>query len=200
MTTLAELKDEVYTITNRSDLSAETTLAIRMATLKAHQSDYYYKDILEEGVIFAQKDNLLSFEVRELVPRWRALKYFRRCDLDSNGNEVPMEFLEILTPEEILDSYSRQKENVCYMAGLELKIRVCPSWDKFLMGCYVHPKVLEDNYDSWVADEYPLTIIYEAAGIIFNMIGLQEQKAIFKAAADAEIVTLKLSNITAIGY
>ena len=52
MATFAELLADVYTLTNRSDLIAETKLAVKMATLKMHQRDYFYKDIRETGIQF----------------------------------------------------------------------------------------------------------------------------------------------------
>ena len=56
--TLNELIAEVYTITNRPDLVAQTLMAVRSATLKLHQSDYYYKDIFETGFQFTSAEYL----------------------------------------------------------------------------------------------------------------------------------------------
>ena len=41
-----------HTITNRPDLINETKLAVKAATLKIHQSDYYYRDLIEQGIAF----------------------------------------------------------------------------------------------------------------------------------------------------
>ena len=56
MTTLTDLCADVYTITNRPDLINETKLAVKAATLKMHQSDYYYRDLLEQGITFDTSD------------------------------------------------------------------------------------------------------------------------------------------------
>ena len=45
--TLAELIAEVYLLTNRPDRVAMTTSAVKAATLKAHKSDFFSKDIHE---------------------------------------------------------------------------------------------------------------------------------------------------------
>ena len=50
MATFSDLTSDVMTITNRPDLIAETKLAVKAATLKIHQSDYYYKDLFETGL------------------------------------------------------------------------------------------------------------------------------------------------------
>ena len=44
MTTLAELELQVYQITNRADLVAETKLAIRQATIAFHHANYFWRD------------------------------------------------------------------------------------------------------------------------------------------------------------
>ena len=50
--TFDELVEEVFLITARRDLVAETNSAVKAATLKAHKSDFYSKDIFETGVEF----------------------------------------------------------------------------------------------------------------------------------------------------
>lgn len=200
MTTLTELMTDVYVITNRPDLSVETQLAVRTATLKAHHSDYYYKDLHEDSILFPYKASFQTIAVRDIVPQWRALKYVRKFDVDTNENAVPGVFLELLTPDSTLDNYSQNKENICYMAGLDLKIRTNPEWDKFFVGCYIHPVVIADAYESWIADEYPTCIILMAAAQIFNMIGQQENKATYQQLAMEEIALLKINNIVANGY
>jgi len=113
MATFAELLADVYTLTNRPDLVAETKLAVKMATLKMHQSDYYYKDISETGITFLAADTIQQLDYRTLIPRWRALKYFRKSD--STG--LPGDFLTLLTPEDVLDGYGYQRTDICYVAG-----------------------------------------------------------------------------------
>jgi hypothetical protein len=54
--TLAELQADVITITNRPDLVAETLLAVKKATLKMHQLDFFYKDLVESGLVFDPVD------------------------------------------------------------------------------------------------------------------------------------------------
>ena len=78
--TLNELIAEVYTITNRPDLVAQTLTAVRSATLKMHQRDYFYKDIFETAINFSTAAYLQQLEYRTLIHRWRALKYIRKTD------------------------------------------------------------------------------------------------------------------------
>ena len=45
MATFAELVADVKILTNRPDLDAEIKLAVKAATLKAHHTDFYPKDL-----------------------------------------------------------------------------------------------------------------------------------------------------------
>lgn len=201
MTTFADLVADVYTLTSRPDLVNETKLAVRAATLKAHGSDYYYKDLRETGLQFDFEVAQQSLEYKTLLPRWRALKYLRTYKFNSQtelGCAGP--FLQILTPGEVLDSYSSAKENVCYVAGLELQIRTLAATKFFLLGYYIYPDVTELTYDSWIANDNPMAIIYEAAATVFKTIGFDEQTAIYKQLVADEYVELKLTNIVANGY
>lgn len=170
MATFAELVADVYTITNRPDLVNETKLAVKAATLKAHQSDYYPKDLYEVGITWADPDYIQSIDYRTLIPRWRAFKFLRKYTSGS-----PSTFFTFLTPEETLDRYGVNKENVCYLAGEMLEIRSDTEDPYMLLGCYIHPVIDENSYSSWVALDHPYSIVYEAARSIFKQIGWDEQ-------------------------
>lgn len=192
---LTSLVADVYTLTNRPDLVGETLLAIRSATLKAHVSDYYYKDLVETGIEFDYSQAQQQLEYKSLIPRWRSLKYLRKYSAGVAGS-----FLDVLTPDNIIDSYGVTKENVCYVAGLELQIRCSEDQKYFLLGCYVYPDVTVDSYSSWIADESPEAILYEAVATIFKTIGYDEQNASYRDLAKDAREQLKLTNITPIGY
>lgn len=200
MTTLADLVADVYTLTNRPDLVSETLVAIRAATLKAHASDYYYKDLFETGIQFDQEQSQQSLDYKLLIPRWRSLKYVRPYLYNAQQQGCARTPLTVLTPEDILDSYGITKENVCYIAGLQLQIRTLAAFQYYLLGCYVYPNVTADGYSSWVADECPFAIIYDAVATIFKTIGQDEQNATYQALVQTQYVELKASNIIANGY
>lgn len=197
---LTSLVNDVYTLTNRPDLVGETLLAVRNATLKAHRVDFFAKDIFETGIQFDYEQNQQSLEYRELIPRWRSLKYLRKCYLDTTGAAVSGEFFQVLTPDELVDSYGVNKENVCYLAGSELQIRSKDSIQYCLLGCYILPNVTTGDYSSWIAIEQPAAIVYEAVATVFKTIGYDEQNAAYAKLVDLEYVQLKQDNIQAVGY
>lgn len=197
---LASLVADVYSLTNRPDLVGETLLAVRNATLKAHISDFYPKDIYETGVAFSDSLAQQSLEYKGLVPLFRALKYIRKYVPNVSGiggRDGP--FLDILTPDDLVDSYNCNKANVAYLAGSEIKIRSSEAIQYCLFGCYVYPNVTVDSYYSWIAEEQPTAILYEAAAVVFKTIGYDEQVATYRQMVADEYAILK-QQIAVTGY
>lgn len=195
--TLSELRQEVYTLTNRPTLVAETLTAIRAATLKLHQSDYYYKDLFETGILFTNALYVQSLDYRTLIPLWRSLKYIRKTD--STGTEQGA-FFDIIVPENVLNSYGTDREDVCYVAGANIQIKSSTLLQYAMLGCYVNPNITEAGYDSWIALDHPYAIVYEAAAGVFKMIGDTEKYAAYTQLAAIQAAEIRMSNIQAQGY
>jgi hypothetical protein len=195
--TFDELIEEVYLLTNRPDLVGETKSAVKAATLKAHKTDFYSKDIFESGIEFDTTDFRQSLDYVSLFSNFRAFKYFRR--VDSATDDVGA-FIEIITPEEVLDSYGCNRTDIAYVAGRVLEIRASVSFSKALLGAYVYPVVREGAYLSWVAEQAPYAIVYEAARVVFKSLGqIEESNAQAQLVAE-EYSLLKLSAVTDVGY
>lgn len=196
--TLTELRNEVYTLTNRPDLVSETLTAIRAATLKLHQIDYFYKDVVETGIDFGAAAYRQQLEYRVLFPFWRALKYLRKTDLSGYGNDTFFEVLAI--PEMVEDAYKLNKTNVCYVAGSVLQVLSSTEFQYGILGYYANPNITEVGYNSWIALDHPYAIIFEAAASVFKMIGDTERFAAHSALSQMEQNNVKLSNIQSVGY
>jgi hypothetical protein len=194
--TLTELQDEVYTITKRPDLIAETLLAVRQATLALHQSDFFWKDIAETGLSFPISAYLQEIEYRSILPRFRAIKYLRKSD--SAG--ATGAFFDVITPEAVLDLYGTDRTNICYAAGASIEIKSSTQFQYVILGYYQNPVVTTVGFDSWIALDHPYAIVLEAAEKVFKMIGKTEEFAAFKFLRDEERNRLSLSNIQAVGY
>jgi hypothetical protein len=195
--TFDELVEEVYVITNRRDLVAETESAVKAATLKAHKSDFYSKDIFEAGIEFDEANYRQSLDYISLISNFRAIKYLRR--VEDRDDDVGA-FIEIVSPEETLDSYNCNRTDIAYVAGRVLEIRSSVSFSKALLGCYVLPIVRTGAYNSWMAEQFPFVIIYEASRVVFKAIGFDEQSATFTQLVAEEFNLLKLSALSDVGY
>lgn len=196
--TLTELQQEVYTITNRPDLVAETLAAVRSATLKSHQLDFFPKDIHETGISFPVASYLQQIEYRTILPRWRALKYLRKTT--SLGSDTGPFFTVLSIPEMTVDDYGVNRNDVCYLAGAVIQVRSSTQFQYALLGCYLNPDITVSGYSSWVAMDHPFAIIYEAAATVFRMTGDMEQAGAFMRLAADEQLILRNTNIQAVGY
>lgn len=192
-----ELVAEVVDITKRPDKVTSIESAVKTATLKAHHSDYFFNDLVEVAVEFDYARYLQTFDPKQVVPRYRQVKYVRIWEGGMHG--MPGNFLEHIQVEAALDNYGYQRSDVFYMAGQFLQTRTSSPLCKVLFGCYVHPLVTpSENYSSWIADEYPGAIVYEAARTIFLQIGYQEQSRSMQALVAEQYAALGLSNVDSV--
>jgi hypothetical protein len=194
--TLTEIVQEVYNITGRPDLVNETSSAIKAATLKMHNTDFYARDLYETGIEFLTDDFHQTLDV-VTIPRFRALKYLRKWDTSSNEAGT---FLTVIDPEEALDGYSQERTNVCYLAGSAVDIKSSTSFTRMLIGCYRSPDVTTTSYSSWIAEHIPFAIIYEAVRVLFKIIGQDDQAAQYDRLGVEQFAMVKITGLSAVGY
>lgn len=194
--TLTELQTEVYAITNRPDLADRTLSAIRAATLKLHQADYFYKDLKESGISFPAEDYLQQFDYRTLFPQWRALSYLRWTDANYYQQG---DLFDIITPQSIVDDYKVNRTNVVYVAGEVVQLRSQQPIQYAILGCYLNPVITSTGYSSWIAIDHPFAIIYNAAAQVFKAIGKDQEWQAWTLLAQEQLQELKISNIEARG-
>lgn len=198
MATIASLSADVFSLTKRPDKDAETKVAIKAATLKAHQQDFFDRDLLEAGFAFTDSAFLQTFDYSTLVPRWRAAKYFRKMS-GGTATDVPVGSFKILTPDALFDAYGCQKQDVAYLAGEVFQFRSSTSFQYMLAGYYVNPELGDSNYSSWAANQHPYAIVYEAAAAIFKSIGADSEAQFYGALAASQMASILTANILATG-
>jgi hypothetical protein len=196
---LTELRAEVVTLTSRPDLdvTGQILLAVRNATLKMHQVDYFPKDIYEVTLAFTTSTFLQQFDLPTNIPRWRALKYLRKYDITTG---TPGKFFEPIVPENVLDDYSVQRDDVVYLGGDTLQIRSSTAFQHALLGAYLNPDITVSGYTSWIARDYPYVIVNEAAAIILKISGKDEEARLLREMNNENIALLRISNTLAQGY
>lgn len=192
--TFDEMVAEVITITKRPDLQTKIESNVKAATLKAHHSDFYYRDLFEIPVQFTNLFPLQSFLPTEVAPQFRKAKYIRLWVGDTSGDVG--QFLTPIQIENSVDGYGYIKTNVFYMAGQLLQLRGTCALDKVLFGCYQHPIISPSTaYSSWIAVDMPYAIIYEAARVTFKSISFTEQANEYSALVNEQYAELKLSYV-----
>lgn len=195
--TLAELIQEVYTLTARPDLVSETSSAVKAATLKAHQSDYYFKDLFESGLAFSTAEFIQNLDYRALIANWRSLKYLRKFDFTNN---VPGRLLDIIVPENVLNDYKMQRTDICYGAGAFIQINSSTKEQYYLLGAYLNPILTNTGYSSWVALDHPYFIVFDAAATVFKAIGKDDEATTYRQLVAEQLTLLKTANILVNGF
>jgi hypothetical protein len=194
-TSFASIVSDVMTLTNRPDLVNETNLAVKAATLKAHQFDDWIKDFTEASIQFSTADYYQTLDYKQIFPLWRKPRYIR-CS-DSSGAQGTI--LDYIIPEKVIDAYGANRVNVFYVAGAEVQIRTLAQLKYFFVGYYKNPDVTSAGFSSWIANDHPFAITYEAAAIIFKTIGYDEQVPIYRGMVAEEMQRLVQHATTGLG-
>jgi hypothetical protein len=169
--------------------------AVKAATLKAHHTDFYYKDLYEQSIQFVNPAYIQNFLPTDIYPLFRKAKYLRVW----HGEDLtgyPGNFLQFIQIENSLDAYKNIKTDVFYQAGQLLQCRGTYPLDKLLFGAYCHPQITPAAaYCSWIAKEMPWAIIYEAARVIFKSIGRDQEAAEMDRLTAEQYSLLRMSYI-----
>lgn len=200
--TLATLVADTESITKRPDLP--TALHVKNALLKAHSSDYFLQDIFETNISFPTAASVYSLDIKSLIPRFRTMKYLNVID------PITEEYCRKLTGipiEKFLDSYEYLRTDVFYVAGSNVQIRLAGNsygnpavlGDRFFgLGCYLYPDTSLLS-PSWIADQFPFAILYEAARTLFKTIGYDEQSTSMERLVAEAISEVRMTGITTVG-
>lgn len=193
--TLTSLAADVYEITKRPDLAGPTLLHIKNALIKAHSADFFLRDIFETNVIFATPAYIYQLEPKSIIPRFRSMKYL--TVIDPITNEFIREF-KAIPLEKFIDGYGYIRTDTFYVAGSQIQIRSSTQDTVFGLGCYLYPDTTLAA-PSWIADEFPFAIIYEAARTLFKTIGYDSQSAAMNELVAEAMAEIKQTGITTVG-
>lgn len=196
---IAELTAAVYVETSRPDLADKTLAAVKAATLKIHSLDYYWRDIYENEIDFTTSADKHIYDYTVGLARFRALKYLRHRDKVSGVNTDTF-FFQIIEPEQILDGYNIDRENVVYFAGTQMIVKALAAFRYGYIAYYRHPDITDGGFSSWIANEHPYAIVYEAARTILKTIGRNSEATALQATLAEEIAAVKITGLQARGY
>lgn len=171
------LLEDIYTLTARRDLDAETELALRTATVNAHLCDAFPRDVFVSQVQLPNASYMASLNIPSLFPGLRGVSQIRL--LDSQLQPVvltPENQIQIIELGDIYDDYGQVKNQVAYLAGDSINIRSFMNCYGFLVSWFKSPSLRRSEYNSWIAQLYPSVIVYWAASIVLDTNG-NEAKA-----------------------
>lgn len=206
MASLASILADVYAMTNRPDLITESTMAVKMATLKAHQSDFFWQDITRVQLNLNPTLEYTEFVISVNFPRFRAFGEIYRADPTTSAFLNPQTGkIRLLDYNSIFDGFSSLQNNVAWAVVGSLNVRsygittVVNPIQTIFVHWYQNPDITNAANLGWLSDVHPYAISTEAARSIFKMIGQDQQAAYFEKLVQEQYQELKISNITAQG-
>lgn len=176
MTTFAEMQTKVNDLTKRPELVALTNLAIRMATTRAHQVDFFSRD--QRNILLTYTPYVTNELYTDITTIYSTLPQLRTPDfiqiLDATSL-VPSEVLEYVVDYKYFwDNEGMLKGSVFTMLGETLRFRSLSNTGKAQFYIYQNPVVDSTGYNSWIADMYPDEVAGWAAAIVWSRSGFQE--------------------------
>lgn len=183
-----DLIAEVYTLTNRSDLSAETALALRNAIRAAHKSGKYWRDLVTTTLTLSETDTVQEVILSDIAPRFRQAAYLKVPDQDVYYSPVSID--------DLIDADGLVRVNVYWGLGTRLKIRGESSLASLELCYYQYPVLTPtSSVDSWICENHRDLVVMWAASTVLGIIGEQEIKARLDALSAIAFSDLQQDNI-----
>lgn len=165
---------DTITITNRPDLSAETEIAVRTATLSCHAFGAYPRDLSTQLIKVTEPSFVTAIDITKSLPRFRGLHNIIATDVDGNPMDNPV--IDIIDISEVRDpEYGNLRTNVAYVAGTALNIRASQALNGYILSWYQYPDTRRENYNSWIAQLAQDIIVMYAASIVLRTNGNNEK-------------------------
>lgn len=175
------LLEDINALTARPDLEAEAEVALRTATLSAHMGATYLRDIVTMPVRIPNASYLTAIDMQVALPRARGIAAVQL--LDTEGNPIVDPEIEVVEFGDIYDPlYGGLKNNIAYAAGTSLNVRSSVPASGYNVSYYQLPLVKRSQYNSWIGQLAPDSIIYGAASIVLATNGNEEKAAAYAKA------------------
>jgi len=179
MTTFAELESLVVEQTRRPEIPAVTQAAIRTATMRAHHTDFFPKDVAVGTITYSPNSAIFRdfADVSSTLTRLRSIKSLQGLEAVSMA---PVESFEYRELDDVYDADGNRRPSIYNIIGDTLRIYLQTQTGLVQVYYYQNPSVTEDIYYSWIADMYPDELAAWAAAIVFARTGFAEMAQEFQ--------------------
>jgi hypothetical protein len=169
------IRDQVYSLTNKSNLVTETDIAIRQAVRMAHRLGKFWRDLVTVPLSGLTVQALQTLDL-SVYADFRQLAILQSPMLDKPLD--PVTILDLTDP----DGYFRP--DVCYAIGTTLNIRARTPSDSYTLTYWKLPIVGDVTLlNDWIAAQHEDYVVLQASANIFAMIGEQEIKTRIESLA-----------------
>lgn len=193
----------VYSLTARPDLGAETALAIRKATMKAHLKDFWADDLTQTLVTLPVLSPVGDVSFRYtidltdigLFPLLRKVAYVKEYNSPLTGQEIQFKQLD---PDNLLDNYLLEEINYWTQISRQATLRCNKTLAQVAVGFYRYPNVDITVYDSWIAAQFPDIIVEEATAKVLATIGKDSEAARYANNFEDNIHAVTMAQASAV--
>lgn len=169
MTTFAEMRGLVNDITKRPELVSTTDFAIKLATLRAHNVEFFHRDQAIAVLTFTPVNGALFQDIPNVYSTLPLLRIPNFLQSEDPGTFAPTENLEFVP--DYKNFYTPENEirwSVFSLIGETLRMRAQSVTGRASLYYYKNPNTTTTGYASWIADQYPDDLAQWAAAIVWN--------------------------------
>jgi hypothetical protein len=167
---------DIVTNTNRPHQIAETTKAIKDATLELHAKDFFDLDI---NTVLLQTTSAPKTLMEFMIPANTLIRKIKSiCPVDNSG-KLGNPLLDKAIGSRFNDltnlGYSGWYTNI----GKKLTISASTPVSTFQIAYYTMPRVIPAEYESWIAQTYPYMVTDLASAKCFHQNGLEAEARLY---------------------
>lgn len=168
--TYTDLFDEIKLLTNRGDIDLKIAVALRLTTLRVHNAEFWWRDLVEADAAFASS-NVVAINTNALT-RFRQVCYIQYKDLATG---MVGKLLDEIDPTAIFDNDNYMRTDVWYMAGTVINANFEFPTSGARIGYWQNPDVTPGGYNSWIKDQLPDILVQGSLAYLYNTLGKQEE-------------------------
>lgn len=180
MTTFAEMESLVVAQTRRPEVPTVTQAAVRTATLRAHHTDFFRRDLAIGLLTYTPVSSAIYYDfpsLSSLLLRMRSLQLLQAIDATTLQATEQLEYREL---QDLYDNDMVLRQSMYTLIGDTLRVYPLSVTGKMNAYYYKNPVISETGYSSWIADEYPDELAMWAAAIVFARTGFAEMASDFQ--------------------
>lgn len=178
MTTFAEMQAAVIEKTKRPELTDLTSSAIRMATTRAHQVDFFRRDQALGTLNYTVDTSQIFVDIANVFNTLTRLRQFDFVQCIDLTTLQPSENLEFRDFKDFWNGDNELRQSVFTLIGSTLRVHPQVQTGRFSVVYYQNPDVATATYSSWIADSHMDELAFWAAGIVWARTGNTEQARI----------------------
>lgn len=174
MSTITDITNLTVALTRRPEIPDVTASAIRMATMRAHHTDFFPRDLTSNTIPLVggvPPSGMIDLpNISASLVRLRSIKTIQM--LSPEGR--PVEELEFRSQDDLFTKEGTRRPHIYTLLGDTLRLYPLSSSQSAQIFFFQNPNLTGLQYSSWIATLYPDDIAAWAATIVFARTGFAE--------------------------